>query len=142
MPGLCQKCVNHYLLFTIYAECVVDCIVRQRCAASISAAPGSAVLFAVDAALASPPADWRSQSQQTGSWWLEQTQPLPAEVERFLAAGPPPNYIGFGCMPIRDPAARLRVIVDGVTASGCRALISAGWAGLGKQDGPAQGEVS
>ncbi len=93
----------------------------------------SPVLFAVDAALASPPADWRSPAQQTGTWWLEQTQPLPEEVERFLAEGPPPIYIGFGSMPIRNPLARLRVIVDAVSASGCRALISAGWAGLGQQ---------
>jgi len=93
----------------------------------------SPVLFAADPALASPPADWRSPCQQTGSWWLEQTQPLPEEVERFLAAGPAPIYIGFGSMPIKNPLARLRVLVEAVHASGCRALISAGWAGLGEQ---------
>lgn len=94
---------------------------------------GSPVLFAVDAALASPPADWCSPCQQTGTWCLEQAEPLPEEVERFLAAGPPPIYIGFGSMPIQDPIARLQVLVDAVKASGCRALISGGWAGLGER---------
>src|SRR5882757_5072332 len=33
---------------------------------------------------------------QTGSWILPDERPLSAELEAFLAAGPPPVYVGFG----------------------------------------------
>jgi vancomycin aglycone glucosyltransferase len=95
----------------------------------------SPVLFAADAALATPPRDWPSLCQPTGAWLLEQSTPLPAEVERFIAAGAPPVYIGFGSMPVADPIARTGAIIAAVKASGSRALISRGWAGLGESRG-------
>ncbi|MEZ4218520.1 MAG: glycosyltransferase [Myxococcota bacterium] len=57
--------------------------------------------------------------------------PLPEKLERFLEAGEPPVYIGFGSMSDPDPAATTRTLLDAVERAGCRALISTGWAGLG-----------
>ena len=91
----------------------------------------SQVLFALDPAVGAPPADIDNAALQTGFWFLEQTAPLPAEVEAFLADGPPPIYIGFGSMASDDPAARTAALVDAVSRSGRRALISSGPSGLG-----------
>lgn len=57
-----------------------------------------------------------------------------AAVERFLATGPPPVYIGFGSCrrtPRGDDFTRLsRVVADAVARAGCRAILYRGWGGL------------
>lgn len=77
------------------------------------------------------PSDWPKQAQATGFWYLDEDAPLPAEVEAFLDAGPPPVYVGFGSMPVADREARTRAIVAAIEASGRRGLLSAGWGDLG-----------
>jgi vancomycin aglycone glucosyltransferase len=56
---------------------------------------------------------------------------LPEKLEMFLAAGPPPIYIGFGSMTDPNPARSTSLILDAVKQAGVRAVISEGWAGLG-----------
>jgi vancomycin aglycone glucosyltransferase len=63
---------------------------------------------------------------QTGAWFLPDERPLPAELVRFLDAGAPPVYVGFGSMPMHSGDAT-RVAVDAVRAQGCRVLVSRGW---------------
>jgi vancomycin aglycone glucosyltransferase len=58
-------------------------------------------------------------------------QPLPAKLEAFLDSGPSPVYLGFGSMTDPDPTATTRMLLDAISRVGCRALIAAGWAGLG-----------
>lgn len=65
---------------------------------------------------------------QTGAWILSDQRPLPAEVEAFLAAGPPPVYAGFGSM--RPPEHFARVAIEAIRAHGLRALVGTGWADL------------
>ena len=53
------------------------------------------------------PADWPNHAQVTG-YCLNPTSPAesyspPPDLERFLEAGPPPFYAGFGSMIPRDP---------------------------------------
>ena len=62
-------------------------------------------------------------------------QPEP-ELDAFLKAGEPPIYIGFGSVVVEDAAAMTRTIFDAVKQSGTRALVSAGWGGLGGTDVP------
>jgi vancomycin aglycone glucosyltransferase len=69
---------------------------------------------------------------QTGAWYVPDERPLPAEVEAFLAAGPPPVYVGFGSM--RAPQDIARVAVEAIRAQGRRILMARGWAGLGPAD--------
>ncbi|MCC3765035.1 glycosyltransferase [Glycomyces sp. TRM65418] len=67
---------------------------------------------------------------QTGAWLLPGERPLPADLEAFLDAGPPPVYIGFGSIPIRPAAIAARVAVGAIRAQGRRAVLSSGWADL------------
>lgn len=55
--------------------------------------------------------------------------PEPALVD-FLAAGPPPVYIGFDSIVLDDPAKMLSTILGAVRTSGVRAIISKGWSDL------------
>jgi sterol 3beta-glucosyltransferase len=54
----------------------------------------------------------------------------------FLQAGPPPLYIGFGSMKERQPEKTTTIMLEAVEMSGQRAILSAGWAGLGEGDLP------
>jgi len=68
----------------------------------------------------------------TSAWILESDEPLPADVEEFLAAGDRPVYLGFGSMPSKDPAGRTAVVLEAVQRAGCRALLGSGWSGIGE----------
>ena len=69
---------------------------------------------------------------QTGAWMLSEGTPLPDEVEKFLASGPPPVYLGFGSMRASDQTAR--VLIEAVRALGLRSILSKGWANLTPSD--------
>lgn len=88
-------------------------------------------LIAADPLLAPLAPDVEGRAQQVGALMLEDSQPLPPEVEAFLAAGEPPVYIGFGSMGDADPARTTREVVEAVRMAGVRAIISRGWARLG-----------
>jgi len=51
---------------------------------------------------------------QTGAWILPDERPLPAELEAFLDAGPPPVYVGFGSMPLRGPTDIARAAIEAI----------------------------
>ena len=59
---------------------------------------------------------------------------LDAELTAWLDAGEPPVFLGFGSMPVRDPAATVAMITGVATRLGVRALVSAGWGGLSALD--------
>jgi vancomycin aglycone glucosyltransferase len=63
---------------------------------------------------------------------LNDERPLPTELERFLEAGDPPVYFGFGSM--RAPQGLGQVMVATARALGCRAIVSRGWADLSPAD--------
>lgn len=67
---------------------------------------------------------------QTGAWITPDLRPLPAGLEAFLEAGPPPVYVGFGSMPLHASADAAQVAIDAVRAQGRRVLVSRGWADL------------
>jgi UDP:flavonoid glycosyltransferase YjiC (YdhE family) len=81
--------------------------------------------------LPSPP-DWDEAIHVTGYWFLDRPAGWrpPAELERFIAAGPPPVYIGFGSMILGDAQAASAMVAEAVRQAGCRAVVSAGWGGL------------
>jgi sterol 3beta-glucosyltransferase len=53
------------------------------------------------------------------------------ELDSWLSAGQAPAYFGFGSMPVRDPKGCLQMIEQATQRLGLRALVSAGWSGLG-----------
>lgn len=78
------------------------------------------------------PRDWRAGLDLTGYWWpvAEPGWTPPAELSRFLDAGPPPVFVGFGSLP-RDDADRLgRTVTAALRRAGHRGVVQSGWAGL------------
>lgn len=69
-------------------------------------------LYAYSPTVLPRPPDWPDHLQVTGYWFLD-PQPgwrPPSDLAAFLAAGPPPVYVGFGSMVSGDPAATRRVV--------------------------------
>ena len=87
-------------------------------------------LIAVSPALCPTPADWPEANRVSGFLALpaHDHESVSPEVERFLADGPPPVFMGFGSlMPTRldhlfDTIELLR---DAARRAGCRAIIQA-----------------
>ncbi len=97
------------------------------------------MLLATDPILVGAPSDGREGVHTTGFWYYDDPaglEPLDPELDRFIDAGPPPVYVGFGSMPAEDPEALTRKVVEAVVASGQRAVLHRGWAGLGGSDLP------
>src|SRR5262249_50487013 len=63
---------------------------------------------------------------QTGAWILPDERRLPAELEAFLDAGPPPVYVGFGSM--RAPKDIARVAIEAIRGQRHRPPGRRGWA--------------
>jgi UDP:flavonoid glycosyltransferase YjiC (YdhE family) len=93
---------------------------------------GAPLIVAAEPALARPPED-APAVEQPGALFLPESETLPAELERFLDAGPPPVYLGFGSMVDGQPARSTALLVQAVRAAGVRAVIGRGWAGLGER---------
>jgi UDP:flavonoid glycosyltransferase YjiC (YdhE family) len=94
---------------------------------------GSQLIMACDEAIVGDAHAWDFPVHMTGFWHLgSREDALPSEVSSFLEAGSAPVYIGFGSMTAKDPERRTSVVLDAVRRSGVRAVLSAGWAGLGR----------
>ncbi len=97
-----------------------------------SALKKGTMLCAFDERVAPVPRDWsRYAVHATGFWYFDDGPPLSDELEAFLDAGAPPVFISFGSMPARDPAHTSRVVQEALARVGCRAVIGAGWGGIG-----------
>ncbi|KAI1424531.1 hypothetical protein F5Y12DRAFT_448742 [Xylaria sp. FL1777] len=84
-------------------------------------------------ALIPKPNDWGNHIDIAGFYFLNLASSYVPEPElaAFLAAGPPPVYIGFGSIVVDDPDGLTNMIFNAVAATGVRALVSKGWGGLG-----------
>jgi sterol 3beta-glucosyltransferase len=84
------------------------------------------------------PKDWEDWNQVTGYWTLEPSAGWnpPAGLVKFLEAGPPPVYIGFGSMVNRKPEETADLVVQALERSGRRGVLSAGWGGMKKEELP------
>lgn len=88
------------------------------------------VLYAFSRHVRPVPADYPAHAHVTGYWFLDtpHTWAPPPELRRFLAAGPPPIYVGFGSMGFGGGAdRRYAAIIDAVRRVGSRAIVSSGW---------------
>lgn len=82
------------------------------------------------------PKDWANHISISGFYFLSLAsnyRPDP-DLAAFLAAGPPPVYIGFGSIVVDDPNAMTKLIFDAVKLTGQRALVSKGWGGIGADE--------
>lgn len=78
------------------------------------------------------PNDWPATATVTGYWFLDESDGWepPAQLERFLAGGEPPVYVGFGSIFGRDPLRLTRMVLEAVQQAGVRAILAGGWGGL------------
>jgi sterol 3beta-glucosyltransferase len=70
------------------------------------------------------PADWPATAHITGYWSMPETDwTPPRRLAEFLDAGQPPVYIGFGSMPVADPARLADAIVTATRETATRAVL-------------------
>ncbi|KZL72485.1 UDP-transferase (glycosyltransferase family 28 domain-containing protein) [Colletotrichum tofieldiae] len=79
------------------------------------------------------PQDWGPEIDISGFVFLDlaSTFEPPGDLEKFLDAGEPPIYIGFGSIVVDDADRFTQMIFEAVKLAGVRALVSKGWGGLG-----------
>lgn len=83
-----------------------------------------------------PPADWGLEHQVTGFWVLDEAvNQLPAGLADFLAAGPPPVYVGFGSNRNANPRETTRLVLRALERTGQRGVLATGCGGLERMDG-------
>jgi UDP:flavonoid glycosyltransferase YjiC (YdhE family) len=78
------------------------------------------------------PSDWPSPLKVTGYWWPARAAGWspPADLTAFLAAGPPPVFVGFGSMAPGRGARFAAPVLAAVREAGVRAVVQTGWSGL------------
>lgn len=76
------------------------------------------------------PRDWPPELEVAGYWWPHETGRLSQELEDFLAAGPPPVFVGLGSATVPDPERVSREIVTALRTANVRGIVQRGWAGL------------
>ena len=81
------------------------------------------------------PADWGPEIDIAGFVFLDLASSFkpPETLAKFLDAGEPPVYIGFGSIVVDDPDRFTSLIFEAVEKAGVRALVSKGWGGLGDE---------
>jgi UDP:flavonoid glycosyltransferase YjiC (YdhE family) len=79
------------------------------------------------------PADWGPEIDVSGFVFLDLASSFkpPDSLSKFLDAGEPPIYIGFGSIIVDDANRFTEMIFEAVKLAGVRALVSKGWGGLG-----------
>ncbi len=92
------------------------------------------VLYGYSPAVLPPPPDWPPHCHVTGYWLLGAEDWTPPEaLSRFLEAGPPPVYIGFGSMNSNDAEKTTRIVLEALASAGQRAVLFTGWGALTSQ---------
>ncbi len=99
---------------------------------------GLPIIYGFSPTLLPRPADWGDWAQVSGHWFM-QDQPTwvpPAELARFLDAGTPPVYIGFGSMIDTEIETATGIVLGALRKTGQRGILLGGWGGLGKGNLP------
>jgi sterol 3beta-glucosyltransferase len=128
----------------VAAELRVQLGLPRRSPGATAAAQDAArwpVLHGYSPAVLARPADWRPGLDVVGYWWPA-TDPAwepPPELVQFLAAGPPPVFVGFGSMAGGHGARLAGLVRDALRGAGVRGVVQSGWAGL--DAGTAGGDV-
>ncbi|KAL5418411.1 hypothetical protein PMIN03_001127 [Paraphaeosphaeria minitans] len=79
------------------------------------------------------PKDWGPEIDIAGFVFLDLASSFkpPDDLQKYLDAGEPPVYIGFGSIVVDDPDEFTKLIFKAVEIAGVRALVSKGWGGFG-----------
>lgn len=89
-------------------------------------APDRMIVYGFSPTLIPPPADWPARHHVTGYWFLDRPDDWrpPDDLLRFLDAGPPPVYIGFGSTGGRA-GERVALAAQALRQTGQRGLLLA-----------------
>lgn len=92
---------------------------------------GQPFLMAYSEAFLPRPKDWPDHVEVTGFWFRDTPVSWrpPEDLVRFIKAGAPPIYAGFGSMVMKDPKATVNTVLEAVAENGARAVIASGWSG-------------
>ncbi|WWC72266.1 uncharacterized protein I206_106228 [Kwoniella pini CBS 10737] len=84
------------------------------------------------------PKDWKEHIDISGFYFMESDSTFQpeADLKEFLDSGEPPIYVGFGSVVVEDATAMTKTIFEAVKSAKVRALVSAGWGGLGGAEIP------
>lgn len=103
-------------------------------------APGDDVpmIYAYSPAVLPKPPDWGPYKQVTGYWFLDAPVGFEPseELRTFLAEGPPPVYLGLGSVIDHEREETTRIAIESMRRAGLRAILQAGWSGLGNRAVP------
>jgi UDP:flavonoid glycosyltransferase YjiC (YdhE family) len=88
--------------------------------------------FGLSPTVVARPPQWREWFTMAGFWWphLDPAWRPPAELAEFLAAGPPPVFVGFGSMMPGDAERLAAVVSQALRTAGVRGVVQSGWADL------------
>jgi sterol 3beta-glucosyltransferase len=89
-------------------------------------------LYAYSETVVPRPADWDAFSVVTGYWFLDAPatwSPAP-DLARFIQAGPPPVYVGFGSMFMNGGKEKTEIVLKALKLTGQRGILATGWGGL------------
>ncbi len=95
------------------------------------------MLYGFSPSLLPKPRDWPDWLHVTGYWFLEPPvdwQP-PADLVRFLDAGTPPVYIGFGSNASDQPERITELVLKALKLSGQRGVLDIGWGSMDTHSG-------
>ncbi len=89
-------------------------------------AQNASVLYAYSASVVPSPPDWPAHHRPTGFWFLDPPAGWapPPDLAQFLAGGPPPVYLGFGSVGVRDQATAANLILEALRQSDLRAVVN------------------
>jgi sterol 3beta-glucosyltransferase len=118
---------------------------RRGIREAVSGQPDAArwpVFYGFSPAVVPHPADWPDGYQVTGYWWPQRPDSWnpPADLEEFLASGPPPVFFGFGDMTPDDPGELIELAVASGRQAGVRQVIQAGPTGPAPVGRPPPGD--
>lgn len=100
--------------------------------------PAVSAIYGFSPLVTPKPGDWGADVHVTGYWVLETDAAWrpPAPLESFLAAGPPPVYLGFGSMTPRGAERLTGIALDALRRTGQRGVLLGGWGGFGAGELP------
>ncbi len=84
------------------------------------------------------PDDWGAWLQVSGHWFpdIQPDWQPPQALLRFLEAGKPPVYVGFGSMVDKQIEHATHIVLGALKRAGQCAILMGGWGGLGMGDLP------
>ena len=96
------------------------------------------MIYAYSPVVLPRPSDWGQFKQVSGYWFLDGASDYepPGQLAAFLDGGSPPIYVGFGSMVDHERDETTAIVIDAVSRAGRRAILHAGWSGLGSGDMP------